>query len=269
MSIKEAIISRKSQRSYDGTALSKKEEEILYTYLQNKENLVGIHGNSIQIHYIPSLSITGEKIGTYGVIKNAPAYLATVCNNTKEAMIDCGYVFEKLVLFLETKNIGTCWLGGTYKRSQIHVPVNENEIIPIISPIGHPTKKLSFSDKAVRYIAKADSRLAFDTLFHDKDFETSITSETKRELLEYVRLAPSASNKQPWRIVFDKHNVAHFYIERTPNYGVGKLNFDIQMIDIGIALSHYEIAKEKVTYIKKDPKIPFISDYCSYVISVE
>jgi len=54
-----------------------------------------------------------------------------------------------------------------------------------------------------------------------------------------VRRAPSASNRQPWRIVRDGNNF-HFYICR--NKGYGKLfNYDIQKLDVGIAMCHFDL----------------------------
>jgi hypothetical protein len=54
-----------------------------------------------------------------------------------------------------------------------------------------------------------------------------------------VRLAPSAVNKQPWRVVLSE-NKAHFYEKRSKGY-VGEDGWDIQKIDMGIALCHFEI----------------------------
>lgn len=58
-----------------------------------------------------------------------------------------------------------------------------------------------------------------------------------------ARLAPSAVNKQPWRIVV-ADNKAHFYLKRSKGFGhEGKL--DMQMIDMGIALCHFALTEKK------------------------
>ncbi|TLN24073.1 nitroreductase, partial [bacterium] len=64
--------------------------------------------------------------------------------------------------------------------------------------------------------------------------------------LEMVRLAPSASNKQPWRILRQGRNW-HFYLQRTKGYremAMGRFTgiADIQRIDMGIAMCHFELA---------------------------
>ncbi|MBO7677409.1 MAG: hypothetical protein J6S49_07845, partial [Erysipelotrichaceae bacterium] len=57
------------------------------------------------------------------------------------------------------------------------------------------------------------------------------------EALEAVRLAPSAVNKQPWRII-RQNNTFHFYKKpEVRNEGI----IDVQKIDIGIALCHFEL----------------------------
>ena len=68
--------------------------------------------------------------------------------------------------------------------------------------------------------------------------------------LEMLRLAPSASNKQPWRIVRQSGRW-HFCLARTAGYRAGlgekllKLE-DIQRVDMGIAMCHFELALQSL-----------------------
>jgi hypothetical protein len=60
-----------------------------------------------------------------------------------------------------------------------------------------------------------------------------------------VRIGPSASNKQPWRIIRDADPpVFHLFLERTKNYYENNRRMfglmDIQRIDMGIAMCHFE-----------------------------
>ena len=57
------------------------------------------------------------------------------------------------------------------------------------------------------------------------------------DALESVRFAPSAVNKQPWRIVVSG-KAAHFYVKH--DKGFTTPDYDIQKIDLGIALFNFE-----------------------------
>jgi hypothetical protein len=64
-----------------------------------------------------------------------------------------------------------------------------------------------------------------------------------------VRLGPSASNKQPWRIVRQGERW-HFFIERSFLYGPRTLGLvgiaDMQRLDIGIAMCHFELSSREL-----------------------
>lgn len=112
---------------------------------------------------------------------------------------------------------------------------------------------------------KADSRLAFETLFFDGSFDKPLTGEkagSLAEALETVRWAPSAVNKQPWRVVV-KDNVAHFYLKRNKGF-ISDAVGDMQKIDLGIALCHFALAAEEsgmsVDFRLDDPGIAAAAD---------
>jgi nitroreductase len=85
-------------------------------------------------------------------------------------------------------------------------------------------------------------------LFFDTTFEETLSPQAAGEYasaLEMVRRGPSASNRQPWRVVKDG-NMWHFYLQRTPGYRERMLVrlftvADMQRIDIGIAMCHFEL----------------------------
>ena len=93
-------------------------------------------------------------------------------------------------------------------------------------------------------MAGSDNRKPFDELFFSKTFQGQLNEKEKGTVgffLEMVRLAPSASNKQPWRVVVD-NKVLHYFLKRTPNYNKNMLHADLQRVDMGIAISHVELA---------------------------
>src|SRR5512137_726052 len=89
------------------------------------------------------------------------------------------------------------------------------------------------------------------------------------------RLGPSASNKQPWRIVREGDRW-HFYLQRTPRYaavGIGKLIriADIQRIDLGIAMCHFELTAAELGLAGQwqigDPGLEMPDDLTEYTAS--
>jgi len=80
---------------------------------------------------------------------------------------------------------------------------------------------------------------------------------------ELVRLAPSAVNKQPWRVILCG-DTAHFYLKRSKGFKYDE-KLDMQMIDMGIALCHFELgAKDagvNVQFEISDPKLTADMEY--------
>jgi len=245
-----AVEQRKSVRTYQNEPLSMQDQLSIKKLLKHHEALKGPFGNSINLFYYNNDTRDeddSKKIGTYGFIKHPPAFFGGTCENHFKALVDFGYVFEMLILRLTKKGLGTVWLGGTFKREDFKAETKEGEVIPAISPVGFANDKRSLREKLIRSGAKADQRKPFSELFYDGTIQTPIEDAKKEKhpmykYLELVRLGPSASNKQPWRVIV-KQNKLHLYLKRTPNYGE-KLPYDIQALDIGIAAAHIEVGLE-------------------------
>ena len=71
-------------------------------------------------------------------------------------MEELGYEMESLVLYATSMGLGTCWLGGTFKKGQFAkaMEVGEGEVLPIVLPIGYANEKKSFIDKTMRIYIK-------------------------------------------------------------------------------------------------------------------
>jgi hypothetical protein len=139
--------------------------------------------------------------------------------------------------------------------------LEEGEVMPCVSPLGYPAKKMSLREILMRKGVRADSRIDFGKLFFDGDFGKPLTEEKAgalKDAFEAVRLAPSAVNKQPWRAVLCENKV-HFYEYPTPGY-VTESGWDLQKIDMGIALCHFVLgAREcgiETVFDQADPGIP-------------
>ncbi len=156
-----------------------------------------------------------------------------------------GYSFEDFILKAQSLKLGTVWLAATIKRSAFEEAINlqPNEMMPAVSPIGYPASKRSAREKLMRKGMNSDHRRPFEDLFFLQSFQTPLLEEKAGEWklpLEMVRLAPSATNKQPWRAIVD-HNQVHFYELKSKGYA-NEATGDIQKVDLGIAMRHFDLA---------------------------
>jgi nitroreductase len=269
----DAINNRISVRTYQKKPLTAKDEKDVKELLLKLKELKGPFKNQVRLFFYDSPYVGDEvniQIGTYGFIKNPPAFVAGCVKNTFESIVDYGYVFEKVILEITKLGLGTVWLGGTFNRDAFDYLLAEGEIVPAITPVGYPAEKKSIREKLIRKSAKGDSRKPFNEMFFENDLKTPLSdSNIAAKYLELVRVGPSASNKQPWRAVV-KGNKVHFYLEKTKGYAES-LSFDIQALDLGIAICHFEsglITDKKSYAIGVDQDHP-IFDSLKYIISFD
>jgi nitroreductase len=278
-SIIETMRKRQSIRTYDTQNITEIDYKKIIEYISKEQNLNGPFGKIGKIELIPvteNVTDKGIKLGTYGFIKNPKAYLIGITEIDKYSLVDFGYTFERLILYLTVLGIGTCWMGGTFDRHSFEkeIDLGEGKFIPCITPIGYPKEKQRVFDKALRFVVRADNKKPWDKLFYDTDFDVTIKQEYAGLLetpIEMVRLGPSASNKQPWRLVLSENRTTcHFFIEHTPNYST-KLGYDMQMLDMGIAMCQFELACKELNikgkWVVKEPKIDIPNKNFEYIVS--
>ena len=245
--LEEIIRTRKSIRIYENKPLNANDKEKIKTYIEQVINEDNSFNNKIKIYFLEGKKDTDtEKLGTYGVIKGTNTFLGVTVKNSEYAMETVGYVFEKLVLLLTKMGIGTCWLAGTFNKDNFKNAMNisDDEIFPIVCPIGYPSDKSSLVNKLFRKASNSDNRKPFNELFFSNNFETPLTKDeaSKYEFpLEMLRLAPSAANRQPWRVL-KKDNNFHFYKEINPK---SKYSYDLQKLDVGIGFCHFHLAVQE------------------------
>jgi nitroreductase len=188
-------------------------------------------------------------LGTYGFIKGATGFIVGAVRPGPGDMEDYGYLLERAVLEATELKLGTCWLGGTFNKSSFarKIDLRKDEVMPAVVATGYPTEDCR--KHWMRSRIGAERRLPAEQLFFEGGPATPLALDAAdgvARLLELVRWAPSASNKQPWRVVRDGKGW-HFYLARTPGYGGGLLKSlvklaDLQRVDIGIAMCHFELA---------------------------
>lgn len=255
MSITETIKERRSVRTFDGMSIEPQVLQDILGYARKAENP---YGQSIEWKIL-SARLDGV---SSAVIVGTDTFIAGKMKRAEHAEEAFGYSFEKVVLYAQSVGIGTTWIAGTMTRAAFEkaMELGSDEVLPCVSPLGYPAKKMSVRETMMRAGIKADSRLDFPELFFDGSFEKPLAPENAgdiKQALELVRLSPSAVNKQPWRAVVDGDRV-HFYEKHSKGYVTN--GWDTQKIDMGIALYHFMCGLEKngikAEFVLADPAIP-------------
>jgi nitroreductase len=237
----EAIRDRRSCRTFDPRPL----EPRLLTAARDiiRSPLTGPFGGAARFILVET-GRRGERkrrLGTYGFVQGAPAFLVGAIASGEHALEDYGWCMEKVVLELTRLGLGTCWLGGTFRRSAFAraAGLAEGEFIPAVSPVGLPAGTKSAIDSLASAVSGAHGRRRWEDLFH-------LSREDAGEwaaCLDAVRAAPSAVNGQPWRIAMDAAApILHFF--RVSRAEAGRRG--LQKVDMGIAMCHFELAAREL-----------------------
>ena len=257
MTLLEAMERRKSTRNFAKRALAERDLRRLQDHLNQAP--CGPFGNSMRfsiLHPTPQnpgiLQGLGGTVGTYGFIKNAQAFVVGAIQTKPFALHDYGYAMEGAVLEAERMGLGSCWLGGSFRPGSFGraIGVQDDEFVPAVIALGYPEKDRRMADRLIRlHHSKGNRRADWETLFFDQNsFECPADSEAFGEssaLLRAVHAAPSSCNTQPWRIVREAPDCFHLFFARNRRYSrkdqlIG--NADLQLIDMGIAMRHFDVA---------------------------
>jgi nitroreductase len=218
-------------------------------------------------------------LGTYGFIKGAAGFIVGAVKPGPKDMEDYGYGLERAVLAATDLGLGTCWLGGTFTKSSFakKIAATRGEVVPAVVAVGYAAE--GSKSGRLRQQAGSDHRLPREQIFWDEnpgeplDFSRA---GAYAGVLEAVRWAPSASNKQPWRLLRSGESW-HFYVKRTKRYGRGSAIFsllklaDLQRVDLGIAMCHFElVARERGLegrWMVEQPALDTVAADLEYTVS--
>lgn len=238
-----AILKRKSVRQFSGQNLDQKEVKEIMKYYEtlkqdtSKMEWLNINHKKIRVQYVGNFE---PKIENIFDTKQFIAIIAPK-NACRTTLMKVGYLFERIILFAVSRNIGTCWIGG---RENTNILLNHlkekkverkdfgfdpsNEQIICMSPIN--------KEKNIK-VPRAP-RFPNDHLFFegnlDNPLDISKLPKGYQEAFNLVKWAPNSVNTQKWRIIKEVgKNIFHFFTNPSSSFYTN--------IDIGIAISHWEI----------------------------
>ena len=275
------IRQRYSCRTYLDTPIEADRRHLLEEFLASLGD--GPIGSRTRVVLVAAAARDRESLkglGTYGVIKGATGFLVGATESGPKDLEDFGYQMERAVLRATDLGLETCWLGGSFSKSSFarKIGATRSERVPAVAAIGHAVEGSKATDRA-RERAEAATRLPTESLFFRDRFGeplATVAAGGYAGVLELVRWAPSASNKQPWRIVHGTDGW-HFYIQRSKGYGKGTLVFtlmrvaDLQRVDMGIAMCHFELAAREAglagEWVVRDPGLAIPAEGVEYTVS--
>lgn len=162
---------------------------------------------------------------TKGIVSaKAPHYLLFYSEKREGFLTNAGFMLQQCDLFLSSLGLGSCWLG----MAKTKAPAQDGLEFVIMLAFGtaqdsaHRTNSTEFSRKPLSEISSGqDPRL------------------------EAVRLAPSATNSQPWYFVCGDGRIDVY--RRQLGVLKAALYDTMNQIDMGIALSHLWLASEALS----------------------
>lgn len=150
----------------------------------------------------------------------APHYICLYSEKADNYLLNAGFLLQQIDLYLSAHDLGSCWLGMAKPAKQVPLERNGLEFV-IMLAFGKATEPVHRTDSAE---------------FHRNSLTDISNIADAAELLEPVRIAPSASNTQVW--FFSGSADAIIVSRKKLNVLKQPLYGKVNQIDIGIALCH-------------------------------
>ena len=223
------IFKRKSIRDFDLTPLDDSTLTEISDHLKSLKSMY----NDIKTEF-KIISPDDVKRRT---MKKAPHYIAVFSEPKEGYLTNVGFMLQQMDLFLSRNGLGSCWQGIPVPTKDL---LNSSDLeFVIFIAFGKPRDLKTLHRNSISEFKRKPLREVTDITGAD-------------ELLEAARLAPSATNSQPWFFTGDK-SIIHAY---SIKLGLIKSLMVKKYIpiDVGIAIYHLEIA---IKHFGKNAEIVF------------
>ena len=130
------------------------------------------------------------------------------------------------------RGLDTCWVGGLFDAGAVArlVSLSEGERVFAVSPLGHARDGVTVKERVLLGTARAKHRRSLDVIAPGYEGWPSWA----RRAVETARIAPSATNRQPWRFSLGEDGLrVAFAGADTPRVS--------KRLDCGIAMLHAEL----------------------------
>lgn len=205
-------------------------------------------------------------IGGYsGVMIESPHYISLeLMKVEEESIIYSAYYMEKLISKLNNLGLDTCWISiGDVEESDKNNALGEKKgEVNYLLAIGYSKPKNPFVNESFSERVGIEELVFSNKIGNPSNLE-ELENRGLSDLFYYVRFAPSARNKQPWRFLLED-NRAILLIENIEGE-------DLNLMDAGIMMYYFEALAGSIgvsskwkllgdTYEGKSPKYKYVAE---------
>lgn len=222
MTLYDAIFERHSVRSYiDQPLIADIIDAVRHEIDQvNKES-----GLNIQLAIEEPLAFKGFK--SYGMFHGVSNYIIIAGKKNEDLDKEVGYYGEKLVLFLQTLGLNSCWVGITYGKTDGAFHLEKDEKVYCVIAFGYgKTMGARHKIKTVSQVSNASED----------------TPDWFLKGVEAALLAPTAINQQKFFFEYVGKSTDGKGLVRAKR-GFSLLGYT--KMDMGIAMLHFELGAGK------------------------
>ena len=227
---RQAIVIRTSRRSFHGRAVEEAKLDRIERLCEDFRPFPSARAELVRRS--PGTVFRGF-IGSYGSITGALHYLAFIGDEGKPAVEEgVGYTGEGIILEAALLGLGTCWVSGFFRQdaAKRDVALGPGERIYAVSPLGYAERERTAKDRIYSALAGSEKRKALSEIVSG-----SAPLPWQSAAVEAARLAPSATNRQPWRFILTPGAIT---VRMDGSKGSGRYP---KRLDCGIAMLHLEV----------------------------
>jgi nitroreductase len=222
----QAIDRRTSRRSYAGTSLSQEDCDAMIAWTQWADQASGL---SFMLMHDGREAFQGLH-RSYGLFDGVRSVLLIKgSRQDSDRKEKAGYYGERIVLEATKRGLGTCWVGGTYRRSSIMPNVADEEELICVITIGNVEERRSFRETIIHGLTARRSKTVQELVESDESLP-----EWFLRGIHAVQKAPTAVNSQKFIFTYQNGKVSAHVPDRSM--------FDL--VDLGIGKLHFEIGSE-------------------------
>lgn len=224
MIINEAMQVRTSRRKYCTTPI----DPATVAKLQTNLDACNAEGNVDMRLVLGNGDAWNGLRNSYGMFNGVTNYVGLIYRQDDPSALErLGYYGEKWLLQATALGLGTCWVGGSFKRELCPFTLAEGEMIACTIAVGNVQEKPSGKERLIRRLAHRRTKT-----IAEMSRVSGAALPWFEDGMRAVQLAPSAINKQP--VLFAAENgVVTASVEDPTNVGTA--------LDFGIAKLHFEL----------------------------